>query len=353
MTGVPSQRRGERSGVSAGFVEPDDLRMVLTAGTRAPSVHNTQPWRFVLTRDGIEVHSDPERGLQRQDPDGRELVISCGAAVMNMRVAAAVLHRRMHVHMLPDAADSTHLATLSFGTVQSDPIAEGVLYPAVSRRHSHRRSFEWWRMPERGFAELRSAATLEGAELTRIGPQQRRAVGRLTRIANRALVQDIDYRRELRAWTRVGEPTADGVAAVAFGAMSESGEPPLRDFGLARPWIGRKTERFAPEEWIVISTGNDDVAAWLRAGQATERVLLVLTASGMAASFMTQALEVPPLRAEFRRFLGVRGYPQVMLRLGPAGPAVSSSRRPLGDVVTMGDGAAQLLLEGGTAPFGG
>lgn len=346
MTANPVRTAGR----VAAPVEPDDLRKVLMAGTLAPSVHNTQPWTFALTRHGIEVHADTSRTLSRQDPHGRELVISCGAAVFNMRVAAAAIRRRMHVHVFPDAADSAHLATLTFGAAQSEPIAEAVLYPAVTRRHSHRRSFDWWRIPERGFAELRSAAMLEGAELSRVGPQQRRAIGRLTRIANRALVQDLDYRRELHTWTRLASPAPDGVVVAAFGTMPDSADPPLRDFSLGMPWIGRPTERFAPEEWIVISTRGDDVAAWLRAGQATERVLLVITTQGLAASFMTQALEIPALRAELRRCVGTEGYPQLLLRLGPGGPPATSSRRPLSEVVTMGDGAAELLIDSGK-PF--
>ncbi len=340
----------------SGVIEPDELRRVLAAGALAPSVHNTQPWRFVLTSSGIEVHADGGRALNRQDPDHRELVISCGAAVMNMRVAAAAIGRRLVVDVLPDTATPSHLATLRFGAYQPAPLDEAKLYEAVARRHTYRRSFRTPRPDtphDALIAELRAVAAAEGAEMAAVAEPQRRGVLHLVRSANRTLGQDVDYLRELRTWTRTQDWASDGVSVTAFGSMPQIDDPPLRDFGLGHPWIGRSLERFLPEEWVVFATDADDVESWLRAGQAIERALLVMTLHGWAASFLTQPIEVASVREELRHHLELTGYPQVVLRIGTATPPPTAGRRPLEEVVTLGEGAAQLLVgDGGDGLLG-
>jgi hypothetical protein len=325
-------------------VEPSELRAVLAAGQLAPSVHNTQPWRFVLNSSGIEVHGDDRRLLKRIDSQGRELVISCGAAIFNIRVAAAAMGRALHVQLLPDFAQPMHLATLTFADKSPVQLPDAELYPAVSRRHSHRRSFDFRPVQEPIFAVLADQARREGVEAVWVDGLQRRTLSRLLRIANLALESDSEYRRELRGWTTAQSRPPEGVPATGFGTEPECGEPPLRDFTAGMPWLGRMIQRFGPEGWLALSTRDDDARAWITAGQAVQRVLLEATQLGLAASFMTQSLEIPQLRTETQECLGVGGIPQVILRLGKANPTAATGRRPLDRTVVVGGGAAHLLL---------
>lgn len=325
-------------------VDPGELRAMLMAAHLAPSIHNTQPWRFVLTRVGIEVHADVSRQLMRIDPECRELIISCGAAILNMRVAAAELRRVVHVQLLPDAADPTHLATLTFGGRSRLPQPDAALAPAIGRRHTHRRRFGDAPIATQTLFAMAEQARREGVELLQVDERHRRTVARITRVANLTLAGDADYRSELREWTSARSHAVEGVPVTAFGTRPEIGGPPLRDFTLAMPWLERVTQRFGNEEWFVVVTDEDDVPAWIAAGQGIERVLLTATAAGLGASFMSQAFEVPQLRVELKRCLALQGVPQILMRFGPATPRAFAGRRPLDQVVTVGNGTAALLL---------
>jgi len=313
------------------------LRTVLVAATRAPSVHNTQPWRFTVTAKDVQLHADRRRQLAMIDPEGRELTISCGAALLNMRVAAAALGRPLHVEALPDVTDPLHLATARFGRREEAPLTDAALADAIERRHSHRRGFGPGRIPADVIAALQQQAEREGASLIHLDAHQQRAAARLTRVADAFFASDPAYRRELRHWVSSLSEAADGVSATAFGTQpARRGGPPLRDFTLAMPWLERAPEFFADEDWFVVVTHDDERLAWLAAGQAVERVLLHATLAGLGASFMTQALEVPVIRAQLAVCAGTAGAVQVLLRVGPARPTAAAGRLPLEQVVTFG-----------------
>lgn len=326
-------------------IDPREVRVVLNAGHLAPSVHNTQPWRFVLAEHGIEVHADDSRRLTVIDPVGRALVMSCGAAILNMRVQAAALGRLMRVEILPDAATPAHLATLSFGARTGIEFEEAKLAEAIDRRHTYRRGFGPGGVSGETLAALAAQASREGARLVRLDERRRRGAARLTRVAELALSADPAYRREIQRWTTVQSLPKEGVPLAAAGTRGTSiDEPPLRDFAVSRPWLERVAEHYPHEEWLVIATLGDVRENWIAAGQALERVLLAATAAGLGASFMTQALEVSPIRAQLANYLELDDVPQVLIRVGPATPKPTTARRPLDQVVTVGPGVASLLL---------
>lgn len=330
-------------------VDPSELRAVLAAAQHAPSLHNSQPWRFVLDRTGIEVHGDDDRWLRHTDPARRELTISCGAAILNMRVAAAAIRRQLAVHLAPDAANPAHLATLSFSGRHSQELPDTALAQAIDLRHAYRHSFAARPVPEPDLEALRQAATEERAAAEWVRNSLRPRLIRLATIAMFLLDSDPDYRRELRRWTTAQSGAPEGVPAPAFGTESLTGDPPLRDFTAAMPWIARPSEVFPAESWLLLSTETDDVAAWLRAGQATERVLLQATARGLVGGFITQIFEVPGVRREIADHTATGRFPQVVLRVGyphveEGRTPAAAGRRPLDDMVRASRGVAELLL---------
>jgi nitroreductase len=311
---------------------------VETAADRArlaPSVHNTQPWVLVVEPDCLELRADPTRRLPVLDPIGRALVISVGAALMNARVALAARGFRVVVDRLPDPADPDLLAVVR--PVPGRPDAElAGLDDAVPRRRSNRRAFTGATPDDPVLRRLTRAAAQEDTELVPVvSEEHRRLVARLTQEADRVQNADPAYRAELRRWTTRDPGQGDGVPArtVRHVEGDRPEDVPLRDFDTQG--AGGLPEAGADEEQalLLLATRDDGVLAWLRCGEALERVLLELTALGWAASPVTQAVEVPVTRMQLRSALTWDGHPQVLLRVGRAAGSPAAPRRDREDVV--------------------
>jgi hypothetical protein len=307
---------------------------VVEAATRAPSVHNTQPWRFVAHDDVVELWDDPARGLPVLDPDGRARMISCGAALGLAEVAAAGLGVNTRTTLLPDAGAAEHLADLQLGDPHAPDDAQRALAAAIGRRHTERGAFDdSTDLPPETVRALAEAVQANGCWLRVVeSPGDAAAVTVLLARADDVQSRDPAYRDELRQWTGRDPDSPDGipVSAVPSEAPAERGSSyRLRDFDADREaqgpqWSGEPPPAEHPLV-VVIGTEADDPAAWLAAGQALGRLLLTSTTRGLAASPMTQALEVQDTRARLARDLGLVGHPQVVLRLGLAAPGSTAA----------------------------
>lgn len=313
----------------------DQVLEALRAAARAPSMHNTQPWRFRVTELAFEVWVDTARRLPVADPDDRLLRLACGAAVFNLRLATLAAGRRPRVRLLPDPASPQLLATVEPGAPATDP-ALTELARAIPLRHTHRRPFLADRVPPGHRRQLRRAAHAEHGLLFYVDDTgQRAALRHLLHTAHRRQQTDTAFRAELAAWTGHGGERADGVPAVLGGPRPEPQDVwVLRDFtgGTARPRVPGKD--FEPEPLIaVLASYTDWPLDQLRAGQALQRVLLTATAWGLSASFLSQVVEQPEERSELRGLLGDRCWPQMVLRIGYGTPTGTSPRRPLDDLL--------------------
>jgi len=303
------------------------LDRMLVALAAAPSIHNTQPWLVHVAPDHIDVHPDRSRLLPVLDPAGRELAVSVGAAVFNLRLAMLVHGHTPVLTVLTSADRARVVARVTPGPPEAPPAAAQMLAWAVPRRHCNRQPFTGRPVRAEVLAELRAAAAAEGARLVVAGPVHRKIIFSLARAAERQQRKDTAYRRELAEWTGDRSSRFDGVPAEAFGPRSTREAVPVRDFVAPR---GRRltTVDFEPEPTIaVLYTDGDTPGHWLRAGQALQRTLLTATLRRLAASLISQPLEVPELRA----VLGVGGWSaQMILRLGHAPPGPPTPRRPPG-----------------------
>lgn len=310
------------------------VRECLLAAIAAPSIHNTQPWLFRVDGTEVAVFVDPTRQLRIHDPQGREMLVSVGAAIFNLRIALRARGRRPRVRLAPDPDQPLLAARISTDEAASESVGARLLAGAIPHRHTNRRPFRPDPLPEDVAAELDRAAAAEDASLHFADHRLRSGVLSLTRSAENRLRNNPHAQAELAQWTEAAETgRRDGVPLVSQGPRDADGALPLRDLTAAHH-SGSSVVAFEPDPTIaLLYTADDSPADWLRAGAALQRVLLTATVRGLAATPLTQLTEIPRLRELLTDALTGRAV-QTVLRLGyPTVPARPSPRRPLADVI--------------------
>ncbi|MGW7363450.1 Acg family FMN-binding oxidoreductase [Streptomyces sp. NPDC054841] len=317
------------------------VRSLVDRAVRAPSSHNSQPWIFRQAGDVIELYADRSRALPVNDPDDRELFISCGAALLNLRLAAH--HHRLApvVALLPDTADANLCARVGLSPLphRTDADAdadadESLLYEAIDRRRTCRKPFADRPLPTQVLPRLLQAAEQEGAGLSIVAPDRRGDLAALIEQGDVRQFADRAWRRELAFWMRPRRH-GDGLTVPAVAA-------PLIRTGIRSADLGARVGRrdaallrTAPLA-AVLTSRTDEPSDWLATGQALQRGLLVLAAHGILAGYANQPCELgEPSRGRLRDMLpGLTGHPQIVIRAGyPARPVPVSPRRPLTDVL--------------------
>ena len=322
---------------SALGLSSDEVADLLATAGRAPSLHNSQPWRFLVRPKVIELWADPERRLPAADPTGREHRVACGAALFNLRLA---LHGRDIRPLVTLHADGDHpdlLASVRFGGHRPPTPLLRQLLAAVPRRHTNRLPFTDEPVTTGERAALCKAAMEEGAWLHMVeNDRERGQLARLAAEAHTSQQADPAYRAELAEWTAVAEDRDDGVPARAGDYRPAAHERWVkRDFTGGQ---GRSTATtaipFEREPAIAVLTSYAfGPSADVIAGQATQRVLLTATAEGLTASFLSQLIEVERAREELRRLIGGPRGPPVVLRIGRGWPVSATPRRSVDDLL--------------------
>ena len=324
-----------------GTLTDEQLHAVVEAATLAPSVHNTQPWRFSWDGRLLVVAEDPDRGLPVLDPQGRERLISCGAATQHASLALAALGRTSEVTVLPDS-ERPRLTTVRPGEPADPDALDAALAAAIPRRYTDRGAFRPGQVPADVLTRLRVAAEHHGAWLRPVErPDERIALAVLLSHAEAHEEADSAYREELRRW-RTREREQEGIPDAAVDPGPRASEFALRDFDAPdEPRRVAAPDEPPPAEHptaVVLGTHDDDPEDWVRAGLALGRVLLQATVDDVAASPMTQVIEVARLRARLREELSMVGVPHVVLRLGYGQGRMVTRRRPVSDVLTTAGG---------------
>ncbi|MFD4560109.1 Acg family FMN-binding oxidoreductase [Streptomyces sp. NPDC058469] len=322
--------------MSSTVLDVPTLETLIAASVAAPSIHNTQPWRFRLDPDTVtlEIRAVAERGLRHTDPSGRALHVSVGCALFNLRVAVAHCGWEPVTRRLPRPDEPDLLATVRLaGTTRFS--AAPKLYDALWRRHSSRFPFSDRPVPASVLTELTEAAHAEGAVLDLPGPAQTDRLLRLTREAEHRNTADTGRAVESRRSVHPPDAESLGIPPEAIGPQDFREQIPLRDFGAHRHPTALAARPFEKRPSIaVLSTPHDRRTDWLRAGEALERVLLVATAHGVRASLLHQALEWPDLREQLAD--GRREHAQMVLRLGYGRQGPASPRRSAGQSLEQG-----------------
>ncbi|WP_338758115.1 NAD(P)H nitroreductase [Nocardia vulneris] len=282
--------------MSYGWPEDDALRAAVVLATRAPSVRNSQPWRFRVGDHRIDLYLDAVQVPAPTDSAQRDAVSSCGAALHHLRIALAAAGWSAVVRRLPNSADPDHLASLRL-VPHRPTMIELALGNAIPRRQTDRRSFSSELIPPGSVGLVRERAQAHGVAV-------RQALG--------------TEREQL-------------VEVLATAAA--------RNAGTDRHRAAHGSESDCAE-LLVLSTAADDRLAQLCAGEALSAVLLTATNIGLASCALNESLRDADLRQCVRaRVLNGRGHPQSVVKIGWAPtdtitPPVTP-RRQLSDVLDL------------------
>ncbi len=314
------------------------LRGLLPWALLAPSRHNTQPWLFEIEGGELRLYADASRALPATDPDGRELLMSCGATLANLVVAAGHFGWATSVEIPSGHRRDGLVARVQLEERRSIRPDVEELFQAIPRRRTNRLPLDGREPPEGLVAQLVREARREGVAVRPVEDHQRALVAELVSEGDRIQWSSPRWRAELAAWTHSSASgRKDGMPAAAQGLSDLAAllQPLLFRFrNPARVEAERDRRRArTTRALLVLSTRRDTKQEWVAAGEALQRVLLRATAAGLTASYLNQAIEVPELRARLRDAIGEAGLPQIMIRLGYGLEAPPTPRRELEEVL--------------------
>ncbi len=320
-----------------------DFNAVVDLARTAPSVHNTQPWLFHAVGDVLTLSRDATRRLRSLDREGRQQVISCGAALYLARLGLRLQGYDSVVEAAAQTGDDRVLARIKAIPGASATAEEIALEHAALSRHFQRGAFDNQPVSEEVTAALRDAVQGQGAWVRALAtPIDQLALAVLLEHADQAELDDPEYLEELASWTNRPADSGDGVPRPAIPAIHHRASTlklrafaPVDEPGASAPPLDADRAPSPVEHplAIVLGTAGDEVADWLVAGQALAALLLRAAVDGVQASPLGQVVDQPWSRRRLASELGVVGHPQFVLRVGHAFPGPPTPRRPVDDVL--------------------
>ncbi|MDY6995805.1 MAG: NAD(P)H nitroreductase [Actinomycetota bacterium] len=323
--------------MTATQVHTETIIEALRLACRAPSLHNSQPWRWVLTDRTVELYADPERLVRGTDSTGREALISCGAVLHHFRVALGAAGWGTTVTRFPDPADGRHLASVQISTAQPVTDEQRQCADAILARHTDRLPFA---EPPGAEALMRTLSAVAGSSTVRLdvlGDDLHGFVAQTSHLTEALRGYDAEYHAELIWWTD-DFVADDGIPRASLVSAVESDRVQI---GRGFPVIERSERRTEISDdratILVLSTLDDSPESVLRCGEALSAVLLDATAAGLATCTLTHVTEIPEGRDAVASLLGGGALPQALIRVGEA-PALASPppptpRRPIHHVL--------------------
>lgn len=315
----------------------EQMNFLLRYAILAPSGHNTQPWSFRITPDGVRVFADTSRRLMIVDRDDRELLMSIGAAITNFRVAAAHFGFDTTVAYENGSMESQALATIF---VSETCVPNGrltALFPAIRRRHTNREPYDERPLDPAAVQAICDLLDANPFTLRLILPRDRARVAECVAMADAALMARPAYRAELAEWIGSPDERNDGLSAEALGMPRVlSGVAPwlIRNFNAGELQARRDAALTRSASMLLLVTADEDQISLVKAGETFELLLLTITRCGLQYSFLSAPILVDESRARLRQLIGSTREPQLLLRVGSATTAARATpRRPVESVI--------------------
>jgi nitroreductase len=310
----------------------EQARSMIGRAVLAPSSHNTQPWFFRLSESAIDLCADRTRALAANDPEDRELAISCGCALMNLRIAAASAGLPVRVRLLAEPEDPDLLARVSLAEHSEVSAEDAQLVNFLEKRRTYRKRFASREVSASALDQLIDATNREGARLVPLLSEEvRQKTAALVAEGDAAQWASPSWRRELAAWMH---PRRRGDGLILPALAVPAAQLVVRTFDMGSG-VGAKDRQLAEASPLlaVLSTEGDHPGDWLLAGQALQRALLLGCKHGLQASYLNQPIQVASLRPKLQGLVGA-GFPQILLRIGyPLEEISRAPRRALDDVI--------------------
>lgn len=301
-------------------LDAQTLKKAVQLACRAPSVHNSQPWRWVAEDGALQLFVDPDRAVPGTDRSGREAILSCGAALDHVRVAMLAAGWAAETERFPNPDDPNHLATVEFRPVELVTRAQRDRASAILHRRTDRLPMgepTYWSLFE---PVLRSTLNGGGVTLDVLPDDARPALVQASRLTEALRRDDASYHAELEWWTspfasHAGVPPRALLSDKESGRVDVAREFPVRSHADRRPEVAVDWSKI-----LVLSTPKDTRADVLRCGEVLSNVLLECTMAFLATCTLTHLIELDESRDLVRDMLADGGQPQVLIRAGIAPP---------------------------------
>lgn len=321
--------------MSQTMVQAEMVTDAVELACHAPSLHNTQPWRWVVRGATVDLFLDPDRIVTSTDGPGREALISCGAALHHFRVAMAASGWDSHIDEFPNPNNLDHLVSIDFTQTDYVSRARRAQADAIAERRTDRRPFRAPKSWPSLQPVLRSCLDPELVGLDVLSEDLRPSLAEVARLTESVRRYDDRYHEELGWWTSPSR-TFEGIPESALPAIPGNGNV-NREF--PTPATGEQDADRSDDhaKIVLLSTPEDTRRDALNCGQALSAVLLECTIAGMATCPVTHITELAACRDMLRSLAGVRtAVPQVLIRVGisPSGPIPPATpRRPLNQIL--------------------
>ena len=321
------------------MLDTEVIKDAVQLACRAPSLHNSQPWRWVLEDNTVQLYLDNERILYGTDHSGREALIGCGAALDHFRVAMAATGWMANVDRIPNPSNPVLLASIDFSPIEFVTEGHHRRADAILRRRTDRLPFAEppnWNLVE---SQLRSAVTSDAVRLDVIADELRPELAQASQLTESLRLYDSSYHAELSWWTGPFE-TREGIPHSSLVSASESDRVDVgRNFPVIRNTDRRIEFGHDHAKVLVLSTYDDDRANVLRCGESLSAVLLDATMAGLATCTLTHITELRASRDLVAGLIGQTTAPQVLIRVGQI-PQIEDAapvtpRRPIDEVIVV------------------
>ena len=329
--------------MAAATAEAEMIKQAVILACRAPSLHNSQPWRWVAGPGELQLFLNPKRVLE-YDQSQREALISCGAALDHLRVAMTAAGCNTQISRLPDPEDPNHLASLEFSSRDHVTEDDRRRADAILLRRTDRLPFDTPTDWDAFEPALHNVVDADAVRLDVFSDDLRPQLAEASQIATSLRLCDSAYYTEIGWWTGQFR-MSDGISDTSLVSAAEGDRVDVgRDFPVAH---GGERRIDIPEDHakiVLLSSDTDSRADALASGEALSAVLLECTMAGLATCTLTHITEVRATRQLVTALLGYDSQPQVLIRVGVA-PVVEAlppvtPRRPLADVFRVNtDGA--------------